>query len=79
MDHSIFDESIFEEEQEQVDELDFVKYAYGRHVTADIFDGHPLAAQDEFLTCLARHGASEPNASVVRAESADEAPAAIFD
>ena len=79
MDDSIFDESVFEEEQEQADELDFVKYAYGRQVTADIFDGHPLAAQDEFLARLARHVASEPSASVVQAESADEAPAAMFD
>jgi hypothetical protein len=79
MDQAIFDEPIFEAEQEQGDELDFVKYAYGRHVTADIFDGHPLAAQDEFRACLVRHVASEPNASVVQAESADEAPAAMFE
>ena len=77
MDRSIFGESIFEVEQEQGDELDFVRYAYGRH--ADIFDGHPLAAQDEFLVCLARHGASEPNASLIQAEFADEVPAVMLD
>jgi hypothetical protein len=62
MNETTFDESTFE--TGEVSELDCVKYAYGRHITIDGLDEHPLTAQDEFLACMARHVDWEDSALV---------------
>ena len=71
MNESTFDESTFE--TDEVGELDCVKYAYGRHITIDGLDEHPLTAQDEFLGGMARRVAWEDTALVPDAEGVGEA------
>jgi hypothetical protein len=71
MNETTFDESMFE--TDEVSELDCVKYAYGRHITIDGLDEHPLTAQDEFLACMARHVDWEDSALVPDAKGVGEA------